>query len=415
MRSSSGLWAMLRGTAAYGLGPLVGLATAPILARALGVDGRGQLAAVLQPLSVADAIAAFGFPAAATYFTARGFAARGVATKTGLLALATSVATYLALIPFALRVSHNQGIHAGALLALWTCVVPGALIAVARGTIAGKRQWALLDGERSGLALTRLASIIGVAWTGVTSALAFATLPIVSALLLSSLIFVAKRRLMDSTAHQLEPPQTRSIISYAGHASVATIAFAANSRLDQAILPLVSDSRSNGLYAVAATIAELSIIVGAVAQRKVTSDFASNETTKVMSRDIRRFAVLAVAAVILTVLVVAPLTPLIFGNDFAAAADLARILAIGTLGTSTLMVCHAINAGSGRPSRSAPAVMLSVVATFAYVALVGTDTNVTELAWVVSISQLLAGAVALAMAVPPWRERSWVGSDSPRQ
>src|ERR1700712_393600 len=62
----------LIGTSAANLfQPLVALATAPMLARSLGVNGRGQFAAATVPLMLVTAIATLGMPEATVYLVAR--------------------------------------------------------------------------------------------------------------------------------------------------------------------------------------------------------------------------------------------------------------------------------------------------------------------------------------------------------
>lgn len=409
MRRPKPFGALLRGTAAYALGPLVGLATAPIVARSLGVEGRGQLAAILQPLSVADAFAAFGLPAACTYFVARGASPETVLKKALPMVLGSALITYGALGTYAATVAKNQDLGLSTLLALWTSTILGAGIAVARGALAGRRQWRLLDAERSGIALSRLASIALVAGLGASSAVMFAAAPIGAGLLVSaSVLVVGRRHLVDGTERSTVSSQTssRQIALYAGSASVATIAFAANSRLDQALLPAVSDARSNGLYAVAATVAELALIVGAVAQRKITSDLASGEDAATVGRDIRWAALMSTLVTIVTIAAIAPLTPLIFGSDFSDSQRLVQVLAVGALGTNALMVTHAVNAGVGRPSLSAAPVAVSVIGVVIYVFLARGDVSVNTLAWVVSGSQIAGAVVASAIARRSWHSRA---------
>src|SRR3954447_6007638 len=66
-----------------------GFLTGPILAHALGVDGRGLLAAVIVPLSLAAAIAPFGIGEFATQQVAKGVPPRvAAASLLPLVALA---------------------------------------------------------------------------------------------------------------------------------------------------------------------------------------------------------------------------------------------------------------------------------------------------------------------------------------
>ncbi len=66
--------------------PLAMLISAPILAQALGVDGRGEVAAATAPLILVITAATFGIPDAVTYVIARTPRREsGRATRLGLL------------------------------------------------------------------------------------------------------------------------------------------------------------------------------------------------------------------------------------------------------------------------------------------------------------------------------------------
>ena len=66
----------------HGFAPLASLATAPIMAHALGVDGRGAVAAVTAPILLATSLGTFGLPAAVTYSIARlGAGLRGLLVR----------------------------------------------------------------------------------------------------------------------------------------------------------------------------------------------------------------------------------------------------------------------------------------------------------------------------------------------
>src|SRR4051794_38111209 len=63
--------AMMLVTLSSILVPAAGVLTSPILARALGVAGRGELAVVLAPATLALAVATLGLPDALTYYVAK--------------------------------------------------------------------------------------------------------------------------------------------------------------------------------------------------------------------------------------------------------------------------------------------------------------------------------------------------------
>lgn len=118
-------WATLRSWAAYAALPLVGIITAPILARALGPEGRGQLAAILQPLSVADAFAAIGVPAAMTYFVASGVHPSQLRRPAMILLSISTIAVAVGLIAYSPAISRATGLPQYLVLILWGSAIAG--------------------------------------------------------------------------------------------------------------------------------------------------------------------------------------------------------------------------------------------------------------------------------------------------
>src|ERR1700712_4176059 len=95
---------MLTALVGNGYPALIAFFTGPILAHALGVDGRGAVAAATAPLALITTIATFGVPEAVTYAVARNPRAARAAAGRGflLLVLAGAIATVvvLMLVPF---------------------------------------------------------------------------------------------------------------------------------------------------------------------------------------------------------------------------------------------------------------------------------------------------------------------------
>ena len=65
--------------------PLSALVTGPLLARALGPDGRGVMAALMAPISLANLMFTLGLPDSLAYHVARGRIATGPAVKIALI------------------------------------------------------------------------------------------------------------------------------------------------------------------------------------------------------------------------------------------------------------------------------------------------------------------------------------------
>src|SRR5687768_267663 len=71
--------------------PVLALASAPILARALGPDGRGEMAAIVALSLFLSSLGSFGLPDAASFFVAKTYAIRRVMRSAIGVLLASSL------------------------------------------------------------------------------------------------------------------------------------------------------------------------------------------------------------------------------------------------------------------------------------------------------------------------------------
>src|SRR5215471_12551029 len=83
------------------LGAATGFITGPLLARALGASGRGDLAAVQVPLALVPAVLSLGIPAFAYRTLPRGRSAKEVIGSLGLPLLVIGLLTAAAAVPIA--------------------------------------------------------------------------------------------------------------------------------------------------------------------------------------------------------------------------------------------------------------------------------------------------------------------------
>ena len=116
--------AQFRSLAAYAAAPVFGLATGPILARALGPAGRGELAGMLQPLTVAAGVAAMGVPVAVAYHVARGQGNRSTLMRGLVLAATPALATYFALLAYGVYVANQGGLPIWVYAIAWLSIIP---------------------------------------------------------------------------------------------------------------------------------------------------------------------------------------------------------------------------------------------------------------------------------------------------
>ena len=121
--------------------PLVALFSGPILAQALGVDGRGAVAAATAPLALVVTVATFGIPEAVTWVVARspGLARNAAGRGLALLTLAGLVAM-AAVAVSAPWLSGGSTEVTQLILLAGLAIVPNLLVAVLRGVASVDRK-----------------------------------------------------------------------------------------------------------------------------------------------------------------------------------------------------------------------------------------------------------------------------------
>jgi O-antigen/teichoic acid export membrane protein len=341
-------WGTLRSWGAYAALPLVGIITAPILARALGPEGRGQLAAMLQPLTVADAFAAIGVPAAMTFYVARGIHPRFLKGPAILLLLMSTLVVAVVLFAYSSEVSKASGVPQHLLLALWLSTVLGALIAYRRGTWQGLRRFGMLDTERASAAALRVIFILGLFVVGATTSFPFAVAYVTSGLLASMLLLRRLPEIPVLETRRQNNFSSGSFTRYSLLASLGTISMTLNNRLDQAVLPAVVSSRELGFYSVAVTVAEIPLIMTTVMNRNLLAEVSGGAARSTVVRTTILGCVGVFLACAVLALLCPWLLPLAFGQAFEPAIPLVRLLLMGTFLGTIATAMSVITTGRGR-------------------------------------------------------------------
>jgi len=330
---------------------LIALVTGPVLAQALGVDGRGAVAAAAAPMSLAVTVATFGIPEAVTYAVARSprmlrqAAARGVT----LLAGAGLLATVAVMLSSAFLSNGRDEVRQLILIAS-LAIVPNLMVGVLRGVASAVHQWRLVAMERVFAASSRLVVLIPFWFTDTLSpliaVLAVACTPVVGALVYVRLLLRAERSGIEVT------PDARmgALVGYGGKIWFGSLSGILLSRLDQTLLTPLAGTVQLGLYVVAVSIGELPLIIN-TSVRDVT--FVTDASDSVDERLAASARISTLLCAIVSVLVGVSMIwwlPWLFGADFAEAVPVAAILlAAVVLGTPGSI------GGSGLSARGRPA------------------------------------------------------------
>lgn len=388
-------WPKMRGVLAYGLGPVLGLASGPLLARAMGPEGRGQFAAIMQPLTLAGAIASIGIPAAVTYFVAQEkFNTRSVLIRGLLISSIFAALAYGVLVIYSGQLSSVQDIPQDFLLIIWLLVFVSAAIQIRRGYLQGNAKWKTLDLERFSFALLRFFVVATLAVVGISSAETYA--------IGSLAAFVAAAVIVwwPSKPKQLKAAPKVPYLAMTGYslsAAFGTIAVVANNRLDQVLLPVMAPSQEVGFYAIAVTVAEVPIILGTLAARDALYQSSRGQSSVQILKSSRLY-LFGGTGIGLLLAALAPyyMAP-VFGADFNGAVQSVQVLALGTIFACFALAFTAIIAGGGRPAVSSLIPLSGLVLTITLFMVFEAEMSSLTAAIIAAISQIVSVIVGIIL------------------
>ena len=147
--------------------PLAGVLTQPVLARALGATGRGEMMAAIAPAVLAGSVVTLGLPDALTYFTAKDpritrralVLAGGVSVALGIVA----VFAVWAVLP----VLSDGNARLGRLMLLaMILAIPTLVVGAVRGAAMGHQMWGAVATESIINTCLRVVVFVGLWITG---------------------------------------------------------------------------------------------------------------------------------------------------------------------------------------------------------------------------------------------------------
>lgn len=345
---------------------LLGLVSGAIQARALGPEGRGELAAVIVPLFVVGVLGDLGLG-----LYSRREAARSV--PLGLLVgtvvptvAAVGVVLAIALIPAIDVVARGRSV-----VALWLTIgllllpvnlVGGILMSVA----IGLERWELW---------VRVRLLVAVGWVVVLGTLYVLDGLTVSAASASYLgLTLASYVPLVHLLRQARPMRfqialARRAVPFGLQGCLAGLTNLANTRLDQLLMAALLSSRELGLYAAAVTLAAApSTFSGAVGLGILPRVVRAGEPA--VPRKVRITLVLVVVASAVLALASWPIVHFALGQAFDESLPMVWILLAAEIPLAGTVALGQALIGSGHPGRTAVAEGLALIVTVAGLALV---------------------------------------------
>lgn len=370
-RGSSLRFAVILTTASSSLIPLVGLVTAPLLARTLSPDGRGEMAAAIAPAMLMLAVATLGLPESLTYHLAkRPHLTRQALAWSLLLTLSVGVATvgatWLA-VPFLSDGDHGL---ADLILLASGVTVPALVVNVLRGAAIGHQLWRTAALERAIVTFWRLGWIVGLFVTDELT-VSTAVLVVVTAPFIGGVVYipmVSRRYHAPTPANYasenqvpLAAPVLRPLVTFGAQVWFGAVAMMLLARASQLLMVPLSSPRDLGLLVVALQFADVPLLLAFAIQGAlfgVGSNVRNASQTTTTSR--LTLLVAIVGCSLLAALLPFVIAPL-FGSEFSAALVPAWVLLLNVLVLIPGLMAGSGLAAWGRPGLRSVGLVLTLV------------------------------------------------------
>lgn len=326
-----------------------GILTGPLQARALGPEGRGELAAIFVPLIIAPMLLSLALGAYVGREIASG--RKSVAELIGSVGPLLLVMTLIGMaagFPVAeLLAGGDEVIHDYLIIGFMALPI-GMIGTLLVALMAGMERWRMVIFMR----LVPIAlPFIAIVWMYIFGEMTVARIVIVTIVAGGLAIIPAIVAVARAGRPVFRVAIARASLSFGLRTWLGGLAQLANVRMDQLLMiTLVSDSEL-GLYAVAVTLAGMSnFVLGAISPPLITRVAQGD---KALIPQALRIVLLTVGALNLSVAALTPvLLPLIFGSAFEPAVDQAIVLLLAGVPFAGLVILSAALAADGAPGTS---------------------------------------------------------------
>ena len=385
--------------------PAAGILTQPILARGLGVVGRGELTAALAPALLVVAVATVGLPDALTYYLAKNPSRTRVALAgaTAMSALVGGIC--LALVWLALPFLSANDRHLGNLILLAMAMsVPTLMVGAFRGAASGRQMWNAVATERVASAVLRIVVLLAFFLAGRLSAL-------LASCLCSAIAGVAYWRLLGRPPRERPGEIARGrvlrlLFVFGNKVWFGSIASMLLSRVGQLLMVPLANVTDLGLYSVATTVSDVPLVVAlGIAGALFGVNSAEPDAAKLTFASRLTLFVSFVGSAAISVTVPFAIVPL-FGSEFAdAVIPTLMLLASAVLCVPSLMAATALGAW-GRPGLRAIGLVVTLVFNVVTFVLLVAPFGVIGACWTSVLSNIVMStfmtiAAARVMAVRP--------------
>lgn len=382
---------------------LCNIASGVLAARLLLPQGRGELAVIILWSSIIATVGFLSIDQAVAYWSAlrREHAIRltilAMLLATGLAAISVSVG--FAILPSALESYRPEVLSIGRLYLVYIPLSYFGMVILAyfQGSLR-LTEWSLI---RTVMPVGYVLGILVFLALGSTSVRDF----VIASLLANAAVIVLGMALMVQRVPSNWLPNLQDlprVIRYGAGVHAAAIVATGNLRLDQVLIALFMSPADLGYYVVAMSVAGgISLIASTLvplAFPKIVSQATPEGKTLVFGRYLRLVIFAAAASTIVLFVFATWIVRTLFGEAFAPADDLVRILVLGALALATKMTLYAGLKAQNRLLPISRTEIICLVVNAAALVVLLPRLGLTGAALAYAITQVMGAAIA-AMAV----------------
>jgi O-antigen/teichoic acid export membrane protein len=342
-RRLSGVVALL--TAANVFSAATGFVTGPLLARALGPSGRGELQAIIVPLSLLPVVLSFGISGFAYRALPRGQSVEEVLGSLGLPLLVVGCVVAAVAVPLADVISSGRE-TVRTFLTIGFLATPFLFM-----TMLMSSSLAALERWRNVVAMSMTPFVVALVATVVLFVSGHLTVATAAAIAIvgSLLAVIPGLPLLRGVGRPVfRLSLAREGVAFGVKSWLGGLAQVANARLDQVIMITAVPARQLGLYAVATTISGVSALVTGSLAPPLMTRIASGERY-LMPQAVRITIMLTVALNAVVALITPTLLSVLFGPAFRGAIPMAMLLLAASIPLAGASVLSTALQGDGAP------------------------------------------------------------------
>ena len=355
-------------TAAGNIFPAIALLVIQVvLARGLGVIGRGEVAAATAPLLFATVLLSLSLPETLTFYVAR-VGGREIGRQFGcsLITLSASGCIGMLLIAgLAGPLSAGNTQLAELIVLASGALLPALLKGALRGVAFGAQQWWLVMAERMLSAAAQMIALVALYVSGKLTPTAATVAIAVGSFIGAGVYLIAPGwwRILRGQP-RAEGTDSRPLLGFASYAWLSWIGSVSGIillQLDQVIMTPLAGVEELGIYVVAANIASAALLLNSAVGQVIFSLESGNPNPARVGRATRATTAVTVFVAVCLASTLPWTVPLLFGLEFTRSIPVAMIL-LGEICLSVPgSIAGTVLSARGRPGLRSLALAVSTV------------------------------------------------------